>query len=1109
MPSFGRRKRTLLAFAAIAVVVIAMSAILPVPPRVAPATALPLSYRNDGANSIDRGITALRSAASSLRRGEGPSGGEPLDCTLSLEGSASCSPTDLSNTDPSGSPGAWQGIDSNQCCGAIANDSATGEVLEFGGVGVAGISNSTWEFDNGSWGILFPSSSPPPLQDASLVYDPSVGGYLLFGGSGLEGYSGATWEFKSGTWHQLTLSSSPSARSQAGMVYDAKDGYLLLFGGIGSSGALGDTWKFVSGAWTELSPGTSPPARSGLAMAYDSALGEVVMFGGLGNSGEVNDTWVFTAGDWSKVTTSVAPTPRVGAELADDPTDGYAVLFGGSSDGQPLGDTWAFQISGWAELFPATPPSYRSGDEMTFYNGGSYVLLVGGLNQSNYLSDSWEYTNGEWNELASGQPPSVRQGAAMTYDAADGYVLLFGGASCPCSDFYQPGPGDTWEFRDGNWTELFPSSSPGPRIDASMAYDAALGTVILFGGVTDDWNSFFCSYYGVDCYWYNLDDTWQFSAGQWTQLAPSAAPSPREGAGLVYDSALGALVLYGGCSGAPASCGTWYSDTWEYTDGDWSNITGHSSPPARAYPGLTYDATTGTVLMFGGNASSGPLADTWELNGTAWKVVAEPSSPTARWGPDLVYDPVGGDVLLFGGAGRTLLLNDTWSWQAGLWTNLSSQLVQSPPPRFDGPAIFDPDVGYAMIFGGQGASGELNDTWAWVLTPSLHVGATPTLADVNQTIQFTALEIGLTGPIEFQWAFGDGTNSTLESPTHAYAQAGTYTASAWANNSTLSLEGSVAVTVNGPLSVSASCSSANIDLGVQVDFTATPKGGTAPYQFEWSFGDHTSGSGATPVHIYQTPGNYTVQVNVTDTVDEIATAYVAVTVWPALSVSVSAGESSTDVGIPIGFTSTIAGGYEPYNYTWKFGDGATGWGSSTSHSFNRSGAFTVTLSVVDHGGGVASASTTVRISALPAIVSFTASPSPVRVGNSTELTVTVAGGISPFTFAYSSLPAGCDSANTSTLSCTPSQAGNYSVSVRVTDSLGLSATKNLSLEVTSVPTTTHGGPGSSSMGTSSSLFWIILGVVVAIVVVGTAVAVVRRRRGKIPPETTSSTQPKQ
>jgi hypothetical protein len=42
--------------------------------------------------------------------------------------------------------------------------------------------------------------------------------------------------------------------------------------------------------------------------------------------------------------------------------------------------------------------------------------------------------------------------------------------------------GDTWTWDGSTWTQQHPVPSPSARTDASMAYDAATGTVVLFGG---------------------------------------------------------------------------------------------------------------------------------------------------------------------------------------------------------------------------------------------------------------------------------------------------------------------------------------------------------------------------------------------------------------------------------------------------------------------------------------------------------------------------------------------------------------------------------------------------------------------------------------------------
>ncbi len=63
----------------------------------------------------------------------------------------------------------------------------------------------------------------------------------------------------------------------------------------------------------------------------------------------------------------------------------------------------------------------------------------------------------------------------MAYDAATGTVVLFGGGG-------RRPVGDTWTWDGTTWTQQHPATSPPVRCGTSMAYDAATGTVVLFGG---------------------------------------------------------------------------------------------------------------------------------------------------------------------------------------------------------------------------------------------------------------------------------------------------------------------------------------------------------------------------------------------------------------------------------------------------------------------------------------------------------------------------------------------------------------------------------------------------------------------------------------------------
>ena len=63
----------------------------------------------------------------------------------------------------------------------------------------------------------------------------------------------------------------------------------------------------------------------------------------------------------------------------------------------------------------------------------------------------------------------------MAYEAATGNVVLFGGLG------KRSVLDGTWIWDGSTWTKQAPKPSP-PPVDAAMAYDAATGNVVLFGG---------------------------------------------------------------------------------------------------------------------------------------------------------------------------------------------------------------------------------------------------------------------------------------------------------------------------------------------------------------------------------------------------------------------------------------------------------------------------------------------------------------------------------------------------------------------------------------------------------------------------------------------------
>ena len=293
-------------------------------------------------------------------------------------------------------------------------------------------------------------------------------------------------------WNQLSPGASPSLRNTAAITYDAAHGQIVLFGGFNGS-YLNDTWLFNGTTWTQANPAHSPSPRSNVEMVYDPATGNVVLFGGLYNASiRYNDTWVWDGTDWTQLSPGNIPTGRASTSMVYDAATSKVVMFGGlGASGTPLGDTWLWDGANWNQASPQSSPSARLSFGMAYDAATSQVVLFGGLNASfSEMGDTWTWNGTNWTQQSPPLSPGARDGVGMAYDPALGQVLLFGGESSESGPFLN----DTWEWNGTSWTTVPPGFDPAAR-DAlnGITYDAALGQLILFGGVdsstdyTDTW----------------------------------------------------------------------------------------------------------------------------------------------------------------------------------------------------------------------------------------------------------------------------------------------------------------------------------------------------------------------------------------------------------------------------------------------------------------------------------------------------------------------------------------------------------------------------------------------------------------------------------------------
>lgn len=323
---------------------------------------------------------------------------------------------------------------------------------------------------------------------------------------------------------------------------------------------------------------------------------------------------------------------------------------------------------------------------------GNVVLFSGYGNPGGLLHDTWTWDGNAWSQASPKPAPPGRWGAALASDDAAGAVVLFGGIpgyieqgnGGPGASFTVAAPlNDTWTWDGQNWTLQQPAVSPPGRTDASIAYDAATHSVVLFGGSLGGGPPH-CSP-SPSCHLSVFGDTWIWNGHTWTEAQPAVAPPARRGAGLAYDAATGKLLLFGGLDGHGAPLG----DTWSWDGQTWTQDQPASSPSPRWEPSVAADPSSGEPLLFGGwsnvVAHSGYLGDTWSWDGSTWTQDQPASSPSPRFGAAVASDPAGGGVLLFGGRSEHRDVDGTWSWDGSTWEQRIANGAPLAPVIFAAP----------------------------------------------------------------------------------------------------------------------------------------------------------------------------------------------------------------------------------------------------------------------------------------------------------------------------------------------------------------------------------------------------------------------------------------
>ncbi len=297
--------------------------------------------------------------------------------------------------------------------------------------------------------------------------------------------------------------------------------------------------------------------------------------------------------------------------------------------------------------------------------------------------------------------PSARSAPSIAFDAATGKMVLFGGYVTR-GNYHEFGDfvSDTWTWDGAGWTSVPTASGPVERTQAAMAYDSARRVVVLREGT----------------------ETWSFDGTRWLLLSPKQSPpDPGFIEPMYWDSRQKVVVLL---SGAPiqaafATSSGPLNHVWTWDGSGWTQSASPNlapdAPPqfppgggSYAHAGLAeaaYDPARNVTVYF---QHAGGVAATWTFDGVTWDEISTTTGSASVFFA-LAADDARSEVVMFGENG------DTWTWGGSIWTPRNP--AHSPPPRREAAMAYDPVHRVVVLFGGHAGSAanlhEFNDTWAW------------------------------------------------------------------------------------------------------------------------------------------------------------------------------------------------------------------------------------------------------------------------------------------------------------------------------------------------------------------------------------------------------------
>ncbi len=211
---------------------------------------------------------------------------------------------------------------------------------------------------------------------------------------------------------------------------------------------------------------------------------------------------------------------------------------------------------------------------------------------------------------------------------------------------------------------------------------------------------------------------------------------------------------------------------------------------------------------------------------------------------------------------------------------------------------------------------------------------------------------------DWTWTFGDGAPVGAGAvPTHEYTVAGVYDVSLTITDAAMNTDNETKtgyIVIGGPTAAfTADVTDGAAPLTVQ--FTDGSDAGAAPIsEWLWDFGDGASSGEPNPDHVYESAGDYTVRLTVTNSVTSdtaVRHQYISVSAGVPPVASFSATPTFGAAPLAVQFTDSSTPGTSPIEtWSWDFGDGGERFEPHPLYTYEEPGIYSVSLTVTTDAG---------------------------------------------------------------------------------------------------------------------------------------------------------------